>query len=236
MRFGVVVFPGSNCDADCYHALKDVMGKDTEYIWHKAMNLDSFDCIVLPGGSSYGGYLRRGAIAKVSPVMERVVEFAKAGKPVIGISDGFHILTEAGLLPGAMLRNKSMKFICDNVHIRVENAGTPFTGSCSKGQVLKMPIAHGDGSYYVDSDTLKEMKKNNQVVFRYCNPGGEVTDAVNTNGSLQNIAGICNREGNVLGMMPHPERCVEEILGGRDGKVIFQSIINYLEGGMAGGK
>ncbi|HZX45704.1 MAG TPA: phosphoribosylformylglycinamidine synthase subunit PurQ [Clostridia bacterium] len=236
MRFGVVVFPGSNCDIDCYHALRDVMGQDAEYIWHRATNLDSFDCIVLPGGSTYGGYLRCGAIARFSPVMERVMEFAQSGKPVIGISDGFHVLTEAGLLPGAMLRNRNMKFICDNVYIKVENSGTPFTNLCGDGQVLKMPIAHGDGNYYADSDTLREMEENKQVVFRYCSPEGHITDESNPNGSLQNIAGVCNREGNVLGMMPQPERCVEEILGGRDGIVIFQSIINYLKGGTAGGK
>lgn len=236
MRFGVVVFPGSNCDVDCYHALRDVMGQDAEYIWHKADSLDSFDCIVLPGGFSYGDYLRSGAIARFSPVMERVVEFAQSGKPVIGICNGFHVLTEAGLLPGAMLRNRNMKFICDNVYIKVENSGTPFTSLCRDGQVLKVPIAHWDGNYYVDSDTLREMEENNQVVFRYCSPEGQITDESNPNGSLQNIAGVCNREGNVLGMMPHPERCVEEILGDRDGIVIFQSIINYLKGGKAGGK
>ena len=236
MKFGVVVFPGSNCDIDCYHALRDVMGQDTEYIWHRTDSLDSFDCIVLPGGFSYGDYLRCGAIARFSPVMERVIEFAQRGKPVIGICNGFQVLTEAGLLPGALLRNKNMKFICDNVYIRVENSGTPFTNLCGDGQVLRIPIAHGDGNYYVDSDTLKEMEKNNQVVFRYCSPEGDITDGSNPNGSLQNIAGVCNREGNVLGMMPHPERCMEEILGGRDGIVIFQSIINYLKGGTAGGK
>ncbi|MGI6702964.1 MAG: phosphoribosylformylglycinamidine synthase subunit PurQ [Clostridia bacterium] len=231
MKFGVVVFPGSNCDIDCYHALRDVLDQDTEYIWHMTKHLGFYDCIVLPGGFSYGSYLRGGAIARFSPVMDRVVEFAQSGKPVIGISNGFQVLTEAGLLPGAFLRNNSMKFVCENVYIRTENASTPFTKLCGEGQVLKIPIAHGDGNYYVDDRTLKDMEQNNQVVFRYCDAEGEATAESNPNGSLQNIAGICNREGNVVGMMPHPERCMEEILGNRDGTVIFKSVINYLKGG-----
>jgi phosphoribosylformylglycinamidine synthase len=231
MKFGVVVFPGSNCDIDCYHALRDVMGQQTEYIWHKDDNLNGFDCIVLPGGFSYGDYLRCGAIARFSPVMDRVVEFAVKGRPVIGICNGFQILTEAGLLPGALLRNKNMKFICETVTVRVENANTPFTNLCREGQVLNIPIAHGDGNYYVDEETLREMEKNNQIVFRYCNPDGQVVEGQNPNGSLKNIAGICNRERNVLGMMPHPERCVEKVMNNEDGVVVFESIINYLKGG-----
>lgn len=231
MKFGVVVFPGSNCDIDCYHALRDVMGQQTEYIWHKDDNLNGFDCIVLPGGFSYGDYLRCGAIARFSPVMDRVVEFAVKGRPVIGICNGFQILTEVGLLPGALLRNKNMKFICETVTVRVENANTPFTNLCREGQVLNIPIAHGDGNYYVDEETLREMEKNNQIVFRYCNPDGQVVEGQNPNGSLKNIAGICNRERNVLGMMPHPERCVEKVLNNEDGVVVFESIINYLKGG-----
>lgn len=235
MKFGVVVFPGSNCDIDCYHALKDVMGQEVEYIWHKFNNVDGFDCIVLPGGFSYGDYLRCGAIARFSPVMDRVIEFARKGKPVIGICNGFQVLTEAGLLPGTLLRNKNMKFICNTVPVSVENANTPFTNLCSKGQVLRIPIAHGDGNYFVDEDTLKDMDKNNQIVFRYCNPDGQIVEGENPNGSLRNIAGICNKEGNILGMMPHPERCMEKILNNDDGAVIFKSIINYLKGGNING-
>lgn len=235
MKFGVVVFPGSNCDIDCYYALKDVMGQEVEYVWHKSDSLKGFDCIVLPGGFSYGDYLRCGAIARFSPVMDRVMEFAERGKLVIGICNGFQVLTEAGLLPGVLLRNTNMKFICDTVPVRVENVNTPFTNGCREGQVLRIPIAHGDGNYYVDEETLKDMEKNNQVVFRYCSESGEVIFGQNPNGSVNNIAGICNRRGNVLGMMPHPERCMEKILNNQDGVVIFQSIINYLkEGGCNG--
>lgn len=235
MKFGVVVFPGSNCDIDCYNALRDVLDQDTEYIWHRTKNLGSYDCIVLPGGFSYGSYLRGGAIAKVSPVMDRVVEFVESGKPVIGISNGFQVLVESGILPGAFLRNNNMKFICENVYIRTESISTPFTNLCGKGQILRIPIAHGDGNYYVGDETLKRMEENNQIVFRYCDTEGRVTAASNPDGSLQNIAGVCSREGNVLGMMPHPERCMEEILGGRDGAVVFESLINYLKGGAVNG-
>ncbi|NYE56968.1 phosphoribosylformylglycinamidine synthase subunit PurQ [Carboxydothermus ferrireducens] len=230
MRFGVVVFPGSNCDADCFHVLKNVFGRETVYIWHKEDNFD-VDCIVLPGGFSYGDYLRAGAIARFSPVMKKVVEFANTGGLVIGICNGFQILLEAGLLPGAMLRNKSINFRCHDVYLRVENASTPFTSKAHEGQVLKIPIAHGEGNYYCEPDTLKKLIANGQVVFRYCNSRGEVTEDANPNGSLYNIAGIINERGNVLGMMPHPERCSEKILGGEDGRVIWESIIAYLERG-----
>ena len=230
MRFGVVVFPGSNCDADCFHVLKNVFCRETVYIWHKDDNFD-VDCIVLPGGFSYGDYLRAGAIARFSPVMKKVVEFANAGGLVIGICNGFQILLEAGLLPGAMLRNKSINFRCHDVYLRVENASTPFTSKAHEGQVLKIPIAHGEGNYYCEPDTLKKLIANGQVVFRYCNSRGEVTGEANPNGSLYNIAGIINERGNVLGMMPHPERCSEKILGGEDGRVIWESIIAYLERG-----
>lgn len=235
MKFGVVVFPGSNCDIDCFHALRDVMGQDTEYIWHRTVDLDSFDCIVLPGGFSYGDYLRCGAIARFSPVMDSVIEFANRGKPVIGICNGFQVLTEAGLLPGTLLRNKDMKFICDNVYTKAENTNTPFTGLCDGQHALKIPVAHGDGNYYVDEGTLKSMEKNNQIVFRYCDSNGRVTGTANPNGSVENIAGICNRRGNVLGMMPHPERCMEKILGNDDGLVVFQSLIDYLKGSVVNG-
>jgi len=229
MKFGVVVFPGSNCDADSYHALKDVMGQKVEYIWHKEQNVDRFDCIILPGGFSYGDYLRCGAIARFSPVMDKVVKFADSGKPVIGICNGFQILTEAGLLPGVLTQNQSLKFICKMVSIRIENTNTPFTELCSKKQVLKIPIAHGDGNYYVDKDTLKEMEKNGQILFRYCDNDGETSEKANPNGSIENIAGICNQQGNVIGMMPHPERAVDCALGSEDGKTLFASVIHYLE-------
>jgi len=229
MKFGVVVFPGSNCDADCYHVLKNVFGQETVYIWHKDADF-KVDCIVLPGGFSYGDYLRAGAIARFSPVMKKVIEFSKAGGLVIGICNGFQILLEAGLLPGAMLRNKNLNFRCQDVYLRVENTNTPFTHKASFKQVLKVPIAHGEGNYYCEPETLKQLQENGQIVFRYCDREGEVTPKANPNGALDNIAGIINEKGNVLGMMPHPERCSEKLLGGEDGKIIWESIIAYLEG------
>jgi len=229
MRFGVVVFPGSNCDIDSYHALRDVMKQEVEYIWHKAQDIERFDCIVLPGGFSYGDYLRCGAIARFSPVMDKVLEFADKGRPVIGICNGFQILTEAGLLPGVLIRNRSLKFICKTVSIRVENTRTPFTNLCFEGQVLNIPIAHGEGNYYVDKETLKEMEENNQILFRYCDFDGIVSDVVNPNGSIGNIAGVCNRRGNVIGMMPHPERAMERTLGSEDGRMLFESVVHYFE-------
>lgn len=216
MRFGVVVFPGSNCDQDCFYVVKDVLKQPVRYIWHKDTELDSFDCIILPGGFSYGDYLRTGAIARFSPIMRQIIDFAKKGGLVIGICNGFQILLESGLLPGAMLRNKNLHFICKFVNIRAEVIDTPFTNKLRKGQVLNIPIAHNEGNYYCDSETLKDLKKNNQIVFRYCSP--------NPNGALDNIAGICNKKRNVLGMMPHPERCGEEILGSISGRLIFESI------------
>jgi phosphoribosylformylglycinamidine synthase subunit PurQ / glutaminase len=220
VKFGVVVFPGSNCDIDCFHILKTVLKKDVEYVWHQEKNIDTFDCIVLPGGFSYGDYLRCGAVARFSPVMEAVVEHANKGKLVIGICNGFQILTEAGLLPGALIRNKGLKFICDTVELKIENNSTPFTNKAKEGQIIEVPIAHGEGNYVVDEDTLKEMEQNNQIIFRYIS---------NPNGSVSNIAGVCNKEKNVLGMMPHPERCGEKILGNDQGLVIFESIIKHLE-------
>jgi phosphoribosylformylglycinamidine synthase len=232
MKFGVVMFPGSNCDVDCFHVIKEVLKEEVEYIWHKEPLRESkrYDCIILPGGFSYGDYLRPGAIARFSNVMEGIIDFAEKGGLVLGICNGFQVLLEAGLLPGAMKRNKNLRFICDNVFVRVENNTIPFTLKCKKGQVLEIPIAHGDGNYHIDKKTLKEMKENNQIVFRYCDEKGEVSEATNPNGSIDNIAGICNRRGNVLGMMPHPERCSEEILGSADGKLIFDSIMKYLKG------
>ncbi|HEK84963.1 MAG: phosphoribosylformylglycinamidine synthase subunit PurQ [Candidatus Saccharicenans sp.] len=229
MKFGVVVFPGSNCDYDTFHALQNVMGQETVFLWHKDHDLQRVDGVVLPGGFSYGDYLRSGAIARFSPIMAEVKKFAEAGGLVLGICNGFQILLEAGLLPGAMLRNKNLKFLCQHVHIRVENQKTAFTNAARKGQVLRIPIAHFDGNYYADPELLAELEKNKQIVFRYCNEKGQVTEGANVNGSVSNIAGIINREGNVLGLMPHPERASEKILGSEDGRVIFQSMINYLE-------
>lgn len=229
MKIGVLVFPGSNCDHDCEHVFKEVLGQSVEMIWHKEAALGGLDAIVVPGGFSYGDYLRTGAIARFSPVMGAVKEFAKKGGLVIGICNGFQILLEAGLLPGAMLRNRSLHFICKDVFVRVENAATPFTSACKPGQVLKIPIAHADGNYYTDPVTLAGLQANAQIVFRYCDAAGKVTPDANPNGSLDNIAGIRSAEGNVLGMMPHPERCAEEMLGNEEGRVIFQSMIESLK-------
>ncbi len=229
MKFGVVVFPGSNCDADCYHVMQNVMGVDTEYIWHQQSQVNGFDALILPGGFSYGDYLRTGAIARFSPVMPAVVDFARSGGLVIGICNGFQILLEAGLLPGAMLRNKSLKFICKPVNLKVKRNDTPFTNNLEKDQVLQIPIAHGEGNYFCDPATLEELQKEGRIIFTYCGPRGEETEEYNPNGSLADIAGIMNREGNVLGMMPHPERCSEALLGSADGFEIFASMIAWLK-------
>jgi phosphoribosylformylglycinamidine synthase I len=229
MNVGVIVFPGSNCDHDCRHVFQDVLGQSVRMIWHKETSLKGIDAVILPGGFSYGDYLRTGAIARFSPVMGAVKAFAKDGGAVIGICNGFQILLEAGLLPGAMLRNKSLHFICKDVHVKVENAATAFTEACESGQVLKIPVAHADGNYYTDPVTLAAMQANAQIVLRYCTPEGKVTAEANPNGSLDNIAGIINSEGNVLGMMPHPERCAEDVLGNRDGKLIFLSLLKAMK-------
>jgi len=229
MRFGVIVFPGSNCDQDCFYAIKDVLNQPVKYIWHKEMRLGNFDCLILPGGFSYGDYLRTGAIARFSPVMKRVVDFAKRGGLVIGICNGFQILLEAGLLPGAMLRNRSLHFICRYVFVKVENNQTPFTNLYRKNQVLKIPIAHNEGNYYIDENGSSELKRNNQIVLKYCSQAGESEDRFNPNGAKDNVAGIINKEGNVLGMMPHPERSAETALGSRDGFFIFKSIVKWLK-------
>lgn len=226
MNIGVIVFPGSNCDHDCAHVLQTVLGQSVRLIWHKESALDGVDAVVLPGGFSYGDYLRTGAIARFSPVMRAVKDFAEAGGLVLGICNGFQILLEAGLLPGAMLRNRSLNFVCKDVFVRVENAATPFTGRCRPGQVLRIPVAHADGNYYTDPVTLAALQANGQIVLRYCDAEGAVTAAANPNGSLDHIAGLRNAEGNVLGMMPHPERCAEALLGGDDGLVIFQSMLD----------
>ena len=227
MKFGVVVFPGSNCDHDAFCAVQDALGEEAAFLWHESRDLQGSDVVILPGGFSYGDYLRTGAIARFAPVIGAVREFADQGGLVLGICNGFQILLEAGLLPGAMLRNRGLKFICRPVHIRVENTDTPFTNACRPGQVLGVPIAHLEGNYYTDEATIVELERNCQVVFRYATPGGEITDAANPNGSLRNIAGITNREGNVLGMMPHPERASDALLGSRDGLLVFQSLVQF---------
>jgi phosphoribosylformylglycinamidine synthase subunit PurQ / glutaminase len=216
VKFAVIVFPGSNCDIDMYHAIKDELGEEVEYVWHYATSLDGFDAILLPGGFSYGDYLRTGAIARFSNVMKEVVKAAEAGKPVLGVCNGFQILLEAGLLPGAMRRNESLKFICKTVELRVENNETMFSSGYKQVETINIPVAHGEGNYYCDEETLARLKANNQIVFTYTN---------NPNGSLEDIAGIMNEQGNVLGMMPHPERAVDELLGGADGVKLFQSIV-----------
>ena len=228
MKFGIVVFPGSNCDHDAYYAAKHTMQQDSHFIWHKDTSLGDADVIVLPGGFSYGDYLRTGAIARFSPVMKEVVQFAKKGGTVIGICNGFQILLEAGLLPGVMLRNRSLLFVCKYIHLRAETTDTRFTSVCKEGEVLKIPVAHGEGNYFADDETIRELEGSGRVIFRYCTEDGEVNDVSNPNGSLKNIAGIINKEGNVLGMMPHPERAIDDSLGSSDGRKIFQSMIESL--------
>lgn len=227
MRFGVVVFPGSNCDHDCHYVIGKVLGQDVDYVWHGSTDISGFDCLVLPGGFSYGDYLRTGAVARFSPVMKAIEKYAAGGGMVIGICNGFQILLEAGLLPGAMMRNTGLKFICRFVNVRVETTSTPWTSAAGQGQVLKIPIAHGEGNYQVTADVLEEMKRLGQVVFRYCSPEGSVLPEFNPNGSTENVAGICNREGNILGMMPHPERASEVEIGSTDGLVVWRSLMNH---------
>jgi phosphoribosylformylglycinamidine synthase subunit PurQ / glutaminase len=228
MKFGVVVFPGSNCDHDAFYAIENVLKQPVEFIWHQSENLANCDAIILPGGFAFGDYLRTGAIARFSPVMKSVEKFAKSGGMVLGICNGFQILLEAGLLPGAMMRNSGLRFICRHVHIRVEQTDTPFTNAAMKQQILKIPIAHSDGNYNCDEATLAELEKNRQVIFRYTTPDGRDDAAGNPNGSMANIAGICNRERNVAGLMPHPERAVESALDSGDGLVIFRSMVEAL--------
>ena len=229
MKFGVVVFPGSNCDHDAYHAAKDVLGQDAEYLWHKDTSLKGVDAVILPGGFAHGDYLRTGAIARFSPIMPAIREFARAGGPVLGICNGFQILLESGLLPGAMLRNKGLKYRCEHVHLRVEQTDTPFTGAAAPGQRLRIPVAHGEGNYYAEPAVVRELESSRRVIFRYCDARGEVTDESNPNGSVANIAGICNDARNVVGLMPHPERACEASLGSADGLVMFQSVLSSLE-------
>lgn len=228
MKFGVVMFPGSNCDHDTYHVISKVIGQPVDFIWHRQNTAADCDAVILPGGFSYGDYLRTGAIARFSPVMGAVREFASRGGLVMGICNGFQILCEAGLLPGALLRNKNLRFICDHINIRVEATDTPYTNRCQRGQVLSVPIAHGDGNYFCDAETLEELQRENRIIFRYSDASGNLAADANPNGSLDNIAGICNRERNVLGMMPHPERASEQLLGSSDGRIIFYSLADTL--------
>lgn len=227
MKFAVVVFPGSNCDADAFHAIRDNAKQDIVYLWHKDTSLpNDIDCVILPGGFSYGDYLRSGAIARFSPLMQEVINFAEKGGTLIGICNGFQVLTEAKLLPGTLMRNSTLNFMCKDVYLKTNNFDTRFTKSIPRNKILRIPIAHGEGNYFADDDTLKALLDNNQVVFQYCNSFGIVDQESNPNGSIMNIAGIINKKGNVLGMMPHPERLSDEILGGSDGLFIFNSIIN----------
>ena len=228
MKFGVVVFPGTWSDKDCFYVIDQVLHQPVEYIWHKDTDLTGFDCIILPGGFSYGDYLRCGAIARFSPVMKSVEAFANAGGLVYGICNGFQILCESGLLPGVLIRNDHLQFRCEWTSLRIENSDSPFTSKAEAGQVISVPISHGEGNYFADSATLYEIEKNNQVIFRYSSPEGCIDRENNPNGSLNNIAGITNKEGNVLGMMPHPERCCDPLLGSTDGEVIFRSISDTL--------
>ncbi|NPV69452.1 MAG: phosphoribosylformylglycinamidine synthase subunit PurQ [Firmicutes bacterium] len=230
MKFGVVVFPGSNCDTDAYYAVRDGLRAPVDYIWHESKDVAGYDCLVLPGGFAYGDYLRAGAIARFSPVMEAVERFARAGGLVLGICNGFQVLLECGLLPGAMLRNDSLQFRCMYVNLRVENPSTAFTNRLCAGQVLRIPIAHGEGNYYADERTVDLLETKGRVLFRYCEPDGEVTRASNPNGAVRNIAGILNEEGNVAGMMPHPERAYQAALGSADGLEVFRSIASFIQG------
>lgn len=230
MRFGLVIFPGSNCDQDCVHVLRDVLGQDVVELWHGDPAVDGVDCIVLPGGFAYGDYLRAGAVAATAPVLSGIRQFAQAGGPVLGICNGFQVLLEAGLLPGAMLRNRTLRFQCRPVYLRVESTRTPFTVGLREGQVLQVPIAHGEGNFFAPPARLDTIEHTGQVVFRYCDESGRVTPEANPNGSLHNIAGVCSPQGNVLGVMPHPERASEAILGSTDGRLLFESAISWIEG------
>jgi phosphoribosylformylglycinamidine synthase subunit PurQ / glutaminase len=227
-KFAVVVFPGSNCDHDSYHVATHVLGQQAECIWHKDTSLKGADVVILPGGFAHGDYLRTGAIARFSPIMPAVVDFAARGGPVLGICNGFQVLLESGLLPGAMLRNRDLKFHCEQVYVKVEQADTPFTAGARKGQVLQMPVAHGEGNYYAAPDVVRELEASHRVVFRYCDARGAIADDANPNGSLNGIAGICSEGRNVVGLMPHPERACESALGSADGLVLFESVVRAL--------
>ncbi|MFA5669553.1 MAG: phosphoribosylformylglycinamidine synthase subunit PurQ [Balneolaceae bacterium] len=226
--FGIITFPGSNCDHDAYHALKHVMNCEVKFLWHKETDLSGIDFLILPGGYSYGDYLRTGAIAQFSPIMQEVRKFADKGGPILGICNGFQILLEARLIPGAMLHNKDLRHVCKDIYMRCETTDTLFTSSLQKNQIFKIPVSHGEGNYHIGEDGLKLLQDNDQIAFRYCDASGELTDEANFNGSLSHIAGVLNENKNILGMMPHPERAMEELLGSVDGKAIFESILNSL--------
>ena len=228
MKFGVIVFPGSNCDHDAYHVISKHVGQPVDFIWHRETNLSTYDAVIIPGGFSYGDYLRAGALASFSPVMNSVKHFAAQGKLVLGICNGFQILCEAGLLPGALIRNRELHFICDHVKVRVESTSTPFTHEIKPKSVLKMPIAHAEGNFVCDDATLAELQRDDRIIFRYCDENGETSETANPNGSRDNIAGICSRERNVMGLMPHPERACEDALGSSDGREIFRSLAGTL--------
>jgi phosphoribosylformylglycinamidine synthase len=224
MKFGVIVFPGSNCDHDAYHVISKHVGQPVSFIWHRETDLSDYDALIIPGGFSYGDYLRVGALASFSPVMSSVQEFARRGGLVLGICNGFQILCEAGLLPGALIRNRDLHFVCEHVRVRVENSATPFTNELTRGQILSLPVAHADGNYTCDDETLAELRREDRIIFRYCDAEGNITDEANPNGARDNIAGICNRERTVLGLMPHPERACEDLLGSSDGRGLFHSL------------
>jgi phosphoribosylformylglycinamidine synthase I len=228
VKFGVIVFPGSNCDHDAYHVISKHVGQPVDFIWHRDTDLSSYDAVIIPGGFSYGDYLRAGALARFSPVMTSLQTFAAQGKFVLGVCNGFQILCEAGLLPGALIRNRDLHFICDYIRVRVESSETPYTHELRRGSVLRMPIAHAEGNYVCDDATLAELQRNDQIIFRYCDEKGAITEAANPNGARDNIAGICNRARNVLGLMPHPERACEDLLGSSDGRDIFRSLAGTL--------
>jgi phosphoribosylformylglycinamidine synthase I len=225
VKFGIVMFPGSNCEHDCYHVVKHVLRQEASFLWHKEKNLAGSDCVILPGGFAHGDYLRCGAMAKFSPIMESVARFAQEGGPVLGICNGFQILTEAGLLPGALVRNRNLQYICADLHLRVDSTRSPFTQQLREGQVLRMPVGHGEGCYYADPKTLKRLEAEGRIAFRYSDPKGSLSEEWNPNGSIQSIAGVLNEKGNVLGLMPHPDRCAERILGNEDGRKLFESIV-----------
>jgi phosphoribosylformylglycinamidine synthase subunit PurQ / glutaminase len=231
MKFAVVVFPGSNCDHDAHYAASHVLGQEAEFVWHKDTSLGGADAVILPGGFAHGDYLRTGAIARFSPIMQAVRSFAASGGPVLGICNGFQVLLEAGLLPGAMLRNRNVRFQCEHVHVKVEQTDTPFTLACTPGQTLRIPIAHGEGNYYAEPDVVARLEQNRQVVFRYAMPDGTVTPDANPNGSVNNIAGLCNETRNVVGLMPHPERACELAVGSADGLVLFESVLKAVAQG-----
>lgn len=228
-KIGVIVFPGSNCDHDAYHAMKHVMNAETTFLWHKDKEIGDLDLVIVPGGFSYGDYLRSGAIARFSPIMEAVQDYVKKGFPVLGICNGFQILLEAGLLPGAMLHNEKLRFVCKDIHIRVESNHSVFTSGMKKGTILNVPVSHGEGNYFIDEHGLNELKEHDQIAFRYCDNDGNITNEANFNGSVNSIAGITNKSGNVLGMMPHPERAMEPLLGSSDGITFFKSVFNSLQ-------